>query len=484
MKKTICFLLIVFLISCSHQQKETQLSGVKTLFVHSEAASFLHFIDTGFKQPRTSRSLRELIEKNKVTKFTENKNINSYLLLKSYLRKGYNFDSVSSRPRGVFGEDTMNMLAVTSKNMEEFEDNLSSILPYDGINAYFELKDEFYRSFKSIMWDPSLGRQERNLDNLEDIVQKTNFRDQLKLARKFYRSNYPRQLPLKVGLIPIPDAEINNKHTSALNLRDVQVVPYLSSKGAASSLDVIFHEFCHAFFEGQSLTIQKQMEDFYLNHKDGHALFVYRYINEALATAWGNGWYSEIKEGKLSEKPWYTVDYIDVLAKKYLPLIKSYTERGKLLDDAFMEETIEIAKAAFPFADREIRANTFALKVLSDTSSTLPMAELSRHLHQHFRVHWMRRSYPFTAQDIQELNQDSFYTTLVLSSKEKKSFQKIKKSLGLKKQNLSKDFLAIVPKGKNYFIWIHSKKRQKVLKALSEVKARDLFKAKSEIIDL
>ena len=471
------------LSSCAQTSQELQKSGVKTEFSHSEAASYLHFLDSGFDEPHTSGSLKELIKQKRIFHFKKQDNLSRFNLFKSYLRNGYSFPSIPARPRGVFGEDTLNKLAVTSFSIEDFEKSLSAVLPYDGINAYFELKDVFYNKFRETVWNPSLKFQKKGLAQIQKTIESTGFRDQLKLARKFYRSNYPRQLPLKVGLIPILDSDLESKHTSALNLGDIQIVPYMVSKGASSGLDVVFHEFCHAFFKGQSLKIQKTIEQFYFNHPSKHALFVYRYLDESLATAWGNGWYGEIKEGKLSSKSWYTVSYIDILAKKILPLIKNYTERGKLLDEKFMAETIAIAESVFPKAPREMKANIMALKVLSNTKA-IPISSLSHQLRKKFRIHWMKRSYPMTNSDLDALDKKTFYTTLIISAPEKDQVRKIKRKLGLRKLPLAKDFLAIIPKNKKYFFWIHSSNKSKINKAISKLEDKVLLDTKTEIIRL
>ena len=227
------------------------------------------------------------------------------------------------------------------------------MLPYRGIASYLKVKSKTYSLFKTLIWEPSLRSQKNEQEKLEVTIQNTKFEGLLKKTKFFYRSDLPEEVLFKVGFVPIPDSQINNKHTNAMNLRDIQVVPYLLSKGAEDSLEVIFHEFCHALYEGQSKETKEEIDNFYLNHSDPHSIFVYRYLNEALATAWGNGWYNETQYGQLSQKSWYAVNYIDELAKAYLPLIKFSIENGKTLDNTFMGKTIEYAKKTFPNGPRD-----------------------------------------------------------------------------------------------------------------------------------
>ena len=56
---------------------------------------------------------------------------------------------------------------------------------------------------------------------------------------------------------------------------------------------VIFHELCHSLFKAQPMALQKELDSWFLSLRTPHAIFAYRYYNEALATALGNGWFTE-----------------------------------------------------------------------------------------------------------------------------------------------------------------------------------------------
>ena len=476
-------LIFLIFLGCSHFPSMERNSGVKVDIFHSEAASFLHFLDSGFGSPQASGAVAELIAHHGNNKFKKRENKSHFSKFKSYLRKGYNFKSLVARPKGVFGEDSIGVLAVNSMDMLQFESLLSAILPYDGIEAYFSLKKKFYKDFRKQMWEPTLDSQNNNLKELYVKMEESRFLDHLKLARRFYRSNYPRKLPLKVGLVPIPDLKNGSTHSRAISYKDVQIVPYVVSKGATANLDTIFHEFCHAFYDGQSLAIQKKMEDFYLNNSDEHSLFVYRHLNEILATSWGNGWFAEISEGELPQRHWYSNGYINIMAKKILPLLKNYTNKGKLIDSEFMRETIHIAKSAFPNAHRELSPNTMALKVLSDSKS-FPIFRISNLLRDNFQVHWMNRVYPIENRDWDTLKKDHFYNTVVLSENNPHSLNKMKTKFGLDLQGLRKDFLAIIPYGSRYYFWISSKNKKKIEKAVRLIKTKEILPIKNQIISI
>lgn len=453
---------------------------------HSESASFLHFLDAGFNEPFTSGAMKEIIGKSEV--FNDPDLKKEFENFKNYLQHGYNFhDEVKNRPEGFWAEDALTILAVNSNDLSSFEKQLSALLPYRGIASYLKVKSKTYSLFKTLIWEPSLRSQKNEQEKLEVTIQNTKFEDLLKKAKFFYRSDLPEEVLFKVGLVPIPDSQINNKHTNAMNLRDIQVVPYLLSKGAEDSLEVIFHEFCHALYEGQSKETKEEIDNFYLNHSDPHSIFVYRYLNEALATAWGNGWYNETQYGQLSQKSWYAVNYIDELAKAYLPLIKFSIENGKTLDNTFMGKTIEYAKKTFPNGPREIPPNFMAIRLLVDHQN-FDLNSFKKELKTHFRIQSLKHSSPVDGQEWNNLTGAGLSNVVLITSSKNDVLKRIGRKTNIlsfrKKVLEKKDFLIIVPQNKNYLFWISMDNQASFSKLLKKIKELPLLPERPTFISI
>lgn len=405
--------------------------------------------------------MKEIINKDGTKIFEKEAVKKDFSYFTSFLQNGYNFADVSpNRPEGFFAEDALTVLAVNSGSLADFENNLSAFVPYRAISAYLRVKDATYPTFLKLVWTASTKGQEKQLNETTALIKKTGFIKWLGKARSFYKSDYPENLPLKVGLVPIPDYSVKKKHTSALNLRDVQVVPYLLSKGLRDSLDVVFHEFCHALYEGQSSSTMKLIDKLYLGNKSSHSLFVYRYINEALATAWGNGWYKEILDGKLSQKSWYAVGYIDDLAKAYLPLIKQYVSKKRSIDSDFVQKTIEIAKEKFPNADREIHQNFMAIRVLVD-HKTLSSKTAKKYLRKAFRIQSVKTYSPFSEPDLNGSFSRNYKNTIFITATPQNALKLVSKKVTInttqKKIIASGSFLGVLPVNGNYVFWINAK---------------------------
>lgn len=478
------FLISLFSDAPSHAKND----GLKVEITHSEAASYMHFLDSGFDQPFTSGSLKSLIELKKIKAFKDKKLKDEYLKFKSYVQKGYNFDDEQpNRPEGFWAEDALQILAVNSSGLADFERNLSAFVSYRGIGSYHKVKERLYPLFLKYHWRPTLKSQDKEIAETKKILESSNFTDLLEKARAFYRSDYPQSLSFKVGLTPIPDTDLKKRHTSASNLRDVQLVPYHSTKGVKDNLDVIFHEFCHALYEGQSSKVKKQIDQFYLNSSDPHSIFVYRYLNEVLATAWGNGWYHEVLFGKHEEKSWYSVDYIDRLAKAFLPLLKEYVQKEKNLDKQFMAKSIEIAKKVFPNAPRELATNMLAVKILADHEG-LSGPEIRRALQKQFRIQSVHSSSPALLEDLAVIGKQD-YKTVFLVSKDPDIFlghaNKHLKASDLENElKNKKDFLAIIPNGPVYVFWINAANLAKVKKLIGQLAELKLLPVTTTVMEL
>lgn len=71
-------------------------------------------------------------------------------------------------------------------------------------------------------------------------------------------------------------------------------------------------------------------------------------INEAWATAVGNGYFREKLTGSLNCGSWYNFKYNDQMAKAMYPFIKQYLDQGKPMDKALVDKQVEVYETKFP----------------------------------------------------------------------------------------------------------------------------------------
>ena len=71
-------------------------------------------------------------------------------------------------------------------------------------------------------------------------------------------------------------------------------------------------------------------------------------MNEALATALGNGYVFEQLDGKIDTQDWYNKKYINLIAKQIYPLVTEYIIQKKSIDKNFIDNYIRIYEVNFP----------------------------------------------------------------------------------------------------------------------------------------
>ncbi|MEC9284142.1 MAG: hypothetical protein VX642_15610, partial [Bdellovibrionota bacterium] len=236
---------------------------------------------------------------------------------------------------------------------------------------------------------------------------------------------------------------------------------------------IIFHEFCHALYEGQSRKVKKEIEDFYFNSSHPHASFTYTYLNEILATSLGNGWYGQVLDPKNKERSWYSVEYIDKMAKAIYPTVLRYLQKSKAIDRAFMLKTIEMAERTFPTAPFEVDANFLALKILS-LDSRFDRKAFAGLLHSNFRVQSMRWSVPARIEDFYEIEKPGTQSVILLGRNKQESIKRLAKLLSsenLEEVNRKENFLAVFRSKGKYVFWIESREPTAISKAFQKLKS-------------
>ena len=104
---------------------------------------------------------------------------------------------------------------------------------------------------------------------------------------------------------------------------------------------VLMHEIYHNIYDGQSLELKLQIQSWFNNNSSKNSQYAYLLLNEALATALGNGYVYEQLNGKTDNTDWYNVKYINLMAKQVYPLVKEYITLQKPIDKNFIVAYID-----------------------------------------------------------------------------------------------------------------------------------------------
>src|SRR5690606_2672055 len=100
--------------------------------------------------------------------------------------------------------------------------------------------------------------------------------------------------------------------------------------------------------------LKQEIQRWFNEHPSANAQYAYLLINEALATALGNGYVYEKLSGKPDTTEWYNVKYVNLMAKRIYPLVSEYLSQKKTIDKRFVDEYIAVYDRHFSAWTQEL----------------------------------------------------------------------------------------------------------------------------------
>jgi hypothetical protein len=201
--------------------------------------------------------------------------------------------------------------------------------------------------YHNLVWEPSQAEFRRQTQEFRESLKKAGMGERMALVRRFYGSAWPLERPFWLALVPIPRK--SGEHFSTFGHSDsfLEVIEVPAQSEISHQAGVGFHELCHSLWSTMPADkLQELRKNFYELGAVGRCAF--DQLNEALATALGNGWFQAQVDAKLPGPPWYQDDIIDVYARALYPLVESSLNLNKGLDKAFASSAVSLFRERFP----------------------------------------------------------------------------------------------------------------------------------------
>lgn len=362
-------------------------------FKISKTICLLTFLETASGAPHSSLTLRKYITGH--LQETDSADFNNLLrkyaslnLDQSYILAEYPLQR--QKPRS--SVNLIKIAAVQSDDTKDFLRRIAGILPNEQWLVFKEVLEgaEYYYDlliFKE--HEAALGKQLTELKLYNDKTKSAFYK-----LKTFYGSTWPDNLPFTVAIYPIPG---NTGNTTATPHNNSLVMAVLTEeKDHDSRIGVAMHEICHVLYEEQPLDFQWKLDSAFQVSQSVSKLYAYNYIDEALATACGNGWMYEYLTGKTDKGTWYNDDYIDGYAHALYPLVKTYIENDKRIDRRFITSAIELFEKQFPDAAYEYNNLFNKMSVYTDATNNEQYRNIMNTVNRHYRVTSSQSSYPIT----------------------------------------------------------------------------------------
>ena len=190
-------------------------------------------------------------------------------------------------------------------------------------------------------------------------------------------------------------------------------------------LGVVLHEIAHLLYEYQKTSLKKTIDHFFLHYPSRHAYVAYQYFNEALATATGNGAFSEALTGSPAMQ--YNNQYIQGFAEAIYEDVKMYLNEGKEMDKAFLAKSVRHFKKGFPRLHSDLSELLRRYIILVDEAfDTVKVFQLFR---QHCPSYLARAIYSHSPESLDNTpSGDASLRILVLPSEQKGNLAELRNS--------------------------------------------------------
>jgi len=226
---------------------------------------------------------------------------------------------------------------INAVSTQQFKNQTFGIVPSTELFAFSHILSEFEPVYDSLIFFPNKDKFEKQLNELKDFVHKSNLSNFFQKGLSFYGSQWDNSIPIDIAVIP----SINKGGFTAKAFLNnaISEVP-INFKENDILFSVLMHEIYHGIYDEQSLELKLKIQSWFNNNTSKNSQYAYLLLNEALATALGNGYVYEQLNGKTENADWYNVKYINLMAKQIYPIVKEYLTQNKQIDKDFVDKYI------------------------------------------------------------------------------------------------------------------------------------------------
>ncbi|MCC6702453.1 MAG: hypothetical protein IT221_13070 [Fluviicola sp.] len=422
MLKSILFSLIVFLTGMIQAQEFHQF-----YFKISKPYCVFNYLETAVNKPGTSSTLRDYI-----TEVNEG-NVDFWALCESFkslnLDHQYNWEQLPVSRRQT--RSTYDLLVIALVNADNWEDvslQITGLYPISDQEKLMDLLRKAEMNYDSMIDEGFSFEFQNQLNELNKFSKIGS--EYFKKIKQFYNSAWTDQLPFYVALYPIPGE--SGTTTATPHANSVCVGVLTGEKDHVQRFGVVMHEMCHVLYDEQAADFQHQLAGFFEQNKSPFAPFAQRYFDEGLATALGNGWAYKALNGELDSTEWYSNETINGFAKAIYPLVESYMDGEKVIDQAFVDQAIALFGKTFPNCARNyadlLNACSIYLDVENDVN--VEIDEFMATASNYFQFSNTNISSPITDPiSLEMMSNNSKTQFIVITQDHSTIFKKIKKQL-------------------------------------------------------
>ncbi|MBL7934078.1 MAG: hypothetical protein JNL60_19395 [Bacteroidia bacterium] len=236
-------------------------------------------------------------------------------------------------------EGLLKKCLVSSANLKDFKRKAIGIIPNSDLLQLSAILYDFQQVYRELVYQPVKAKFEKQLAEVTEFVKTKNISAYVDKGLFFYKSYWEESFPFEIAFYPLPYPEGFTAeafyNTAVSGLRS-------DNKDYITLVSVMLHEIFHMLYDEQPVSVKRNISSWFAANPAPCGTYAYLLLNEALATALGNGYVFNSLAGKADEDDWYDRKYINDIAKKIYPLVSDYISQKKPIDEAFVNSYIKI----------------------------------------------------------------------------------------------------------------------------------------------
>jgi hypothetical protein len=241
--------------------------------------------------------------------------------------------------KGMQTRDILRKNFIETENLNDFKIRSIGIIPNKTLNDLTEIITTFTPIYNELIYNPNKEQFEKQLIEITKYSKEHQIERFFETGLVFYNASWDNVIPFNVAFYPLPNSQGFTAHAFCNNFESAIQT---NLKDYKDLFTVMLHETYHIIYNEESLEVKTEIDKNFKESKSKSSIYAYHLLNEALATALGNGYVYEKLVGKIDNNDWYNKKYINLMAKKIYPLVTEYITQKKPIDKNFIDNYINL----------------------------------------------------------------------------------------------------------------------------------------------
>lgn len=242
-------------------------------------------------------------------------------------------------------EDIVKKNLIETENLTDFKLRTIGFISNKTLSDFAESISAFTPIYNELIYNPNKEKFEKQVEEIKKYSNEHNIENYFQTGLTFYNSSWDNSIPFEIAFYPLPNSEGFTAQAFCNNFISAVQTDLKSHKDLFS---VMLHETYHIIYDEQSLEVKTQIDQYFKESKSKYSNYAYQLMNEALATALGNGYVYGKLDGQIDPGDWYNKKYISLMAKQIYPLVTEYIDQKKPMDKNFIDSYINLYEVNFP----------------------------------------------------------------------------------------------------------------------------------------